>query len=117
VYIDLFNRLEQIDFLISCRSTGNPKNFAKRIGVSERALYDTIILMKSLGAPIGYCKQKKTYFYVENGNLSIKFQKYAERKQMTLLFTENLNKAILLLILILKCLNENWDNYIFLIPS
>ncbi|MFC5284504.1 hypothetical protein [Pedobacter alpinus] len=62
--LQLFNRIEQVDFLISSKSTGKPKEFAKKIGLSERSLYDTINLMKKLGAPILYCKQKKTYFCI-----------------------------------------------------
>jgi hypothetical protein len=73
--LHFFYRLEQIDYLISSKRTGKPRELAKRVGLSERALYDFIILMKELGAPIAYCKQTQTYFYKERGNFNIKFKK------------------------------------------
>lgn len=73
--LNLFFKLEYVDFLIRSKSTGKPKEFAEKLNVSERSLYDVIQLMKDLGAPILYCKQKKTYYYTEEGNLTFRFQK------------------------------------------
>jgi hypothetical protein len=92
--IQLFNRIEQIDYLISSKSTGKPKDFAKKIGFSERALYDTIYLMKALGAPILYCKQRKTYFYSSGGRLLIGFKNVDEISENRLYANKNLAQAL-----------------------
>jgi predicted DNA-binding transcriptional regulator YafY len=68
-------RLEQIDCLIYKKSTGNPKVFASKLGISESTLYEYLNELKELGAPILYNKFKETYFYYEEGNLKIKFEK------------------------------------------
>lgn len=70
-----FNRLERIDYLISSRRTGKPTEFAKRLGISERTLYDFLNVMRSLGAPIQYNKDVQTYYYSENGRFYIRFTK------------------------------------------
>jgi predicted DNA-binding transcriptional regulator YafY len=70
-----FNRLERIDYLISSRQTGKPAVFAERLGISERALYDFLNMMRSLGAPIQYNKYAQTYYYSEPGGFYIRFKK------------------------------------------
>ncbi len=71
-------RIETIDYLIRSRSTGSPNAFARRLGISERALYDTLDRMRFLGAPITYCKLNKTYYYTEKGGFDIRFKKVRE---------------------------------------
>jgi predicted DNA-binding transcriptional regulator YafY len=71
----LFNRLETVDYLIRSQSTGTPQNLSKRLGMSERSLYHFLDVMRSLGAPIAYCKSRKTYYYEENGSISVRFKK------------------------------------------
>lgn len=73
--IQFFNRLETVDYLISSRTTGKPAHFAKRLGISERALYDFLAMMRELGAPIAYCKQCESYYYVERGGFHVRFKK------------------------------------------
>jgi predicted DNA-binding transcriptional regulator YafY len=67
------NRLEYLDYLIGIRGTGSPKNLAKRFQISERSIYCYIEVLKNLGAPVKYSKHKKTYYYVTDGHVSIKF--------------------------------------------
>lgn len=92
--IDLFFRLEYVDFLIRSKSTGKPKEFAGKLNVSERSLYDVIQLMKGLGAPIAYCKQKKTYYYTEEGNLILHFQKEKKPANLSSFASIQLGKAV-----------------------
>ena len=75
IQLQLFNRLETLDRLISIKSTGKPASLAKRIGISERSLYDFLDLMRDLGAPISYCKKRETYYYTEKGRFDIRFNK------------------------------------------
>jgi hypothetical protein len=93
--IDLFLRLEYVDFLIHSKTTGDPKKFSEKLNISERALYDVIRLMKDLGAPIVYSKQRKTYYYAEDGSFVLGFQK--ESRGVSFLSLESqLGKAMVL---------------------
>jgi hypothetical protein len=46
--------------------------------------------MKKLGAPILYCKQKKTYFYGESGKLLIGFINFNVKEKQNLLAIQNI---------------------------
>ncbi|MFD2162278.1 HTH domain-containing protein [Paradesertivirga mongoliensis] len=73
--IELFLRLEALDFLIRTKSTGTPKSLARRLAISERTLYDSLDAMRDLGAPICYCRSKRTYYYSQQGSIGIRFRK------------------------------------------
>jgi hypothetical protein len=73
--LDYFNRLESLDYLIRTKSTGSPSALARRLGISERTLYDYLDAMKALGAPIGYSKRNQSYYYKEKGEFCLKFRK------------------------------------------
>jgi predicted DNA-binding transcriptional regulator YafY len=49
-------RIEIIDHLIRIRGTGRPEELANRLNISVRTLYETLELLKGLGAPIDYFK-------------------------------------------------------------
>jgi predicted DNA-binding transcriptional regulator YafY len=68
-----FDRLNAIDHLIRIRGTGSPRELAGRIGLSERSLYEFIDLMKTMGAPIRYCKYRQSYYYAEEGGFCVRF--------------------------------------------
>jgi predicted DNA-binding transcriptional regulator YafY len=91
--IHLFSRLERLNFLIKSRSTGTPQALAKKLAVSERSLYVTLDLMKDLGAPICYCKQCKTYYYAEEGNLTVRFLKKSKERNASLKVLDQLEKV------------------------
>lgn len=75
MYADLFNKLEFLDYHIQMKSTGSPKDLAKRLGISIRTLHDYLTLLKHLGCPLKFCRTRNTYFYEEKGNLALKFYK------------------------------------------
>lgn len=70
-----FNRLEHLDYLIRLKATGNPNSLAKKMRLSVRTIFGYIDILKSLGAPISYNKEKETYYYTENGTFYFKFKK------------------------------------------
>jgi predicted DNA-binding transcriptional regulator YafY len=79
MFIKYAERLKQINYLIKQKATGCPKEFAKRLGITERAWYklrDSLI--HDLGLPIAYCHVKKTYYYTEDGSFEIGFRKIAD---------------------------------------
>jgi hypothetical protein len=75
------NRLEQIDYLVRNKATGNPKEMAKKLGISERAWYKLRDeLIKDLNFPIAYCSIQRTYYYTASGKFEVGF-KYLTEKQ------------------------------------
>lgn len=66
-------RLQTIDRLIKIKGTGTPTELAQKIGVSKRTTIELISVMKQMGAPIYYDKQRNTYCYMEQGHFNISF--------------------------------------------
>ncbi len=71
----MIERFLKIDYLISKKVTGKPSEFAKKLDISESTLYQYLNELKDKGAPIIYNKNKTTYFYEEEGNFKINFEK------------------------------------------
>jgi predicted DNA-binding transcriptional regulator YafY len=69
-----FVRLQTIDRLIRIKGTGPPRQLARKLGISERSLYDLLDFMKEMGAPISYSKERQTYFYEESGGFELGFR-------------------------------------------
>jgi predicted DNA-binding transcriptional regulator YafY len=57
------SRLERIDQFIRQERTGNAPEFAARLEISVRQLYNLIEELKDLGLPIEYCRTRQTFFY------------------------------------------------------
>jgi predicted DNA-binding transcriptional regulator YafY len=70
---EIFHRLSRIDSLIRIKGTGTPSELADKIGISERSTYEYIRLMKDFGAPVLYSRQRKSYYYKEDGRFTISF--------------------------------------------
>jgi len=56
-------RMERIDQLIRQEMTGKAPDFAERLNISVRQLYNLMDELKDLGLPIAYCRARQTYFY------------------------------------------------------
>jgi len=70
---EIFQRLSRIDQLIRIKGTGTPSELAGKIGISERSTYEYIRLMKDFGAPVLYSRQRKSYYYKQDGRFLISF--------------------------------------------
>ena len=70
---EIFQRLNRIDHLIRIKGTGTPSELADKIGMSERSTYEYIRLMKEFGAPVSYSRQRKSYYYQQDGTFTIRF--------------------------------------------
>jgi biotin operon repressor len=68
-------RLEYLDHLIRIKGTGSPKRLARKLNISERSTFAYIDLLKEIGAPIKYSRQRKTYYYEVEGNINFRFSK------------------------------------------
>lgn len=69
----LIERISRLDQLIRLKSTGTPKELSIKLDLSESTLYETLVIMKHLGAPIKYDRFRRSYFYKVEGRIEIKF--------------------------------------------
>jgi predicted DNA-binding transcriptional regulator YafY len=69
----LLHRLIRLDYLIHLKATGTPANCASKIGISERSLYDYLKILKEMGAPIKFSRNRGTYYYNEDGRFRVSF--------------------------------------------
>ena len=69
----LLHRLIRLDHLIAHKSTGTPADCANKIGISERSLYDYLKILKEMGAPVRFSRDRRTYFYTEGGHFHVSF--------------------------------------------
>lgn len=68
------DRLSRIDRLIRLKATGNPKDFAKKLEISESHLFRILDEMKQIGTPIYYCRTRQSYCYKLPGSFVFGFQ-------------------------------------------
>ncbi|HTI89774.1 MAG TPA: HTH domain-containing protein [Puia sp.] len=66
--------LLQLDQFIRTKGTGSPPEFARKMGISERSLYEYLKVLKELGAPIKFSRQDHSYYYEIEGQFQIAFQ-------------------------------------------
>lgn len=73
------NRLEFVNYLLKKKTTGDLETFARRNGLSKRAMTDFLRQMKEMGADIRYDRQRRSYYYGRNGEMtSCKFIEYGQ---------------------------------------
>jgi len=65
-FLTYLQRIQRMDRLIRMQATGSPCELAESFNISESSLYELIRLMKDLGGPIYYCRNKQSYCYHEN---------------------------------------------------
>ena len=56
-------RIKRMDQLIRLKATGTPKQFANRMGLSKRRIFQLINEMKEADAPIYYDREHNSYCY------------------------------------------------------
>jgi predicted DNA-binding transcriptional regulator YafY len=77
------HRLIRLDYLIHLKSTGTPANCAQKIGISERSLYDYLKVLKNMGAPIKFSRNRGTYYYNQEGRFRISFISDHDRQSVS----------------------------------
>jgi hypothetical protein len=82
-------RLKRMDDLISRKATGCAAEFARKLNISQSQLFNELKEMRELGAPIQYCQTRKTYFYENEGELTISFKTSSFIKGGTKLINSN----------------------------
>jgi hypothetical protein len=77
--VKAIKRLEYANYLIKKKATGNLGTFAAKMKLSERSISDLLSQMREIGAIIQFDRAKGTYYYAEDGEISIsKFMRYGE---------------------------------------
>jgi predicted DNA-binding transcriptional regulator YafY len=69
----LLNRLKSLDYFIKSRTTGNARELAEKLEITERSVYNYLNLMKSMGAPIAFSIYRQSYIYEDDGQFFIGF--------------------------------------------
>ena len=77
------NRIERMDTLIRCKSTGTPKELAEKLNISERWLYIFLDELRTeLDCPIRYDRRKRSYVYEIPGRVTIGFKTEIDTEDM-----------------------------------
>ena len=76
-------RIERLHCLIKRKATGTPSECAERLQISERQLYNTLELMKSMGAPVYYDFTICAYCYEYEVNWQFGFFRCLQEKEMS----------------------------------
>ncbi len=63
-------RLEHMDQLIRFGCTGSAAEFAQKMSLSPSQLKD---YLRDLGAPITYCRHRRSYCYNQTGRFQVRF--------------------------------------------
>ncbi|MBZ4676721.1 MAG: helix-turn-helix protein [Anaerophaga sp.] len=72
-FIKRIERLGKIDKLIRIKRTGTPNEFAEKLGISKRQLYNYLDEIKTYGLEIKYSRNMRSFFYSNHKRLHIRF--------------------------------------------
>ncbi len=61
--LERIHLLRRLDGLIQRKATGMPCELADRLNVSRASLFRYLNELKNLGAPLEYCRLRRSYFY------------------------------------------------------
>ncbi|MEZ5043646.1 MAG: HTH domain-containing protein [Saprospiraceae bacterium] len=70
-FLEHLNLLRRIDALIRRKATGNYIQLSKKLGVSQASIYRYLDDLRSLGAPVVYCRLRQSFYYSEPYELKI----------------------------------------------
>ena len=65
-FIEHFRLLQRVDRLIARKGTGTIHELSSLLKISRSSVYNCLEHLRSLGAEIGYCDDRKSYYYVDN---------------------------------------------------
>ena len=72
-FYHLATRVEYMDQLIYSGRTGPAAEFAQKIDLSVSQLKEYLRDMRDLGAPIVYCRHRRSYCYERGGRFHLRF--------------------------------------------
>jgi predicted DNA-binding transcriptional regulator YafY len=72
-FLNQLERLKRIEKLIQLQATGSPKQFARKLGISESTLYEDLNILKEMGGDIAYSRSLLSYCFKTKAKLQIGF--------------------------------------------
>ena len=72
--IKYVERLRRMDSLISMMATGNPDEFAEKMGIRRSTLFQSLLEMRELGVNIKYSFIRQSYYYADGRRIKIKIE-------------------------------------------
>ena len=63
-----------MDSLISRMSTGNPEEFAEKLGIRRSTLFLSLQEMREMGVDIKYSNIRQSYYYADNRRIKINLE-------------------------------------------
>ena len=73
-FIKYVERLRRMDSLISMMATGNPEEFAEKIGVGRSTLFQHLQEMRKMGVDIKYSSTRQSYYYADGQRIKVKVE-------------------------------------------
>ena len=80
-FIEQLEFLQRIDAFIHRKGTGTAAEFAERLNVSRRSVFNYLETLRRMGADIDYCEHRQSYYYKED-----------KRPQLPTITKQNANK-------------------------
>jgi hypothetical protein len=74
--IKYIERLQRMDSLISMKATGNPGEFAEKMGLRRSALFQSLQEMREMGVDIRYSCLSQSYYYADDRRIKIRLENY-----------------------------------------
>ncbi len=62
-YSDFLSKLERLELHVKNEKTGTAEDLADKLGISRRALFNYLAILRDKGSKIDFCKIRKTYFF------------------------------------------------------
>lgn len=69
--IKYLDRTIRINKLIHLRATGNPEEFARKLGICRSSLFQALQEMRVIGVDIRYSEKLRSYYYADNRRIKI----------------------------------------------
>ena len=75
-----FERFQRLHSMIRKKATGSPVELAGKLNLSERAVFEYIHAMREMGAPIIFCKIRRTYYYEREVKFNMGFRELTDEE-------------------------------------
>lgn len=74
-------RLNKINYLITHRATGTPDEFAEKVNLSRRQLFNHLEYLRCIGAKIKYDRYNETYYFCDGFEFEIRLYVNGRRRE------------------------------------
>ncbi|OAV64982.1 hypothetical protein Barb6_03035 [Bacteroidales bacterium Barb6] len=75
--LEKLERMHRIHKLIKLEATGTPEEFAERLNLKRRQVYNILNELRDIGADIQYNTVSRTYYYKNDFDMEIRIGKYS----------------------------------------